>query len=121
MTLNITATPTAKLTLNISSVQGDSSAPASDFDPTKAFQFDIIQSTNTITSFNPADFSLNTSGFLNSLDGGSFSVAQQGNDIVLDFNPGVSAPEPSTWLLLLLGGGLFYAVRRIRRSASGAR
>jgi hypothetical protein len=55
-----------------------------------------------------------TGGFANGLNGGSFSLAQSGNDLYLVFTaaggPGPSpVPEPGTWAAatLLIGGTAF--------------
>ncbi|HMO52359.1 MAG TPA: autotransporter-associated beta strand repeat-containing protein [Kiritimatiellia bacterium] len=47
----------------------------------------VIMSGASVAGFNPARFAINTSGFTPSLAGGAFSVAQSGNNIVLEFTP----------------------------------
>jgi hypothetical protein len=78
-----------------------------------------------ITGFNSSYFNLNTGsnngtgGFANGLNGGSFSLAQSGNDLNLVFTaaggPGPSpVPEPGTWAAaaLLAGGAAFMRWRK---------
>jgi len=50
-----------------------------------------------------------TSGFTNSLAGGTFSVTNVGNDLYLEF---AAVPEPGTLALALLAAGLLFLRRR---------
>jgi len=57
-----------------------------------------------------------TSGFANGTAGGSFSFADSGDSLFLDFTP---VPEPSTWALM--GAGLLaVAAPALRRRTSRA-
>jgi hypothetical protein len=82
-----------------------------DFDATQPYSFTLASAAGGITGFSSDEFAVDTSAFANDLQGGSFSVAQQGNDLVLNFAP---VPEPSTWAMIGLGGALL-AARAISR------
>jgi hypothetical protein len=51
---------------------------------------------------------------LNPTTRGSFSVAQSGQDVVLNF---VAVPEPGTFGVGLIGLGLAAGIRRLRRTS----
>jgi hypothetical protein len=75
-------------------------APAAGFDPNAVGQWLLLHADGGITyahggitSFDPALFTVNTSAFLNPLNGGTFGVTESGNDLLLTFTP---VPEPST-------------------------
>lgn len=76
------------------------------FNATSPYSWMFVQTTGGITGFAASDFSFNLSatgepGFLNATNGGAFYVTQVGNALYLNFAP---VPEPSTWVLLLVGG-----------------
>jgi hypothetical protein len=93
----------------------ENKALASNFDGTQPYQWVLFGTSQGVENFNASD-----SGFLNPLDGGSFAVAQQGNNVVVKFTPQV-VPEPSTWVMLLAAGSLLIAVgrreERVRRDS----
>lgn len=80
-----------------------------DFSSGSAFSWTIATSSSGITNFAADKFLIDTSNFSNSLGTGSFSVAQSGNTLLLNFTP---VPEPSTYVLLLLGVTAFFFRRR---------
>jgi autotransporter-associated beta strand protein len=86
---------------------------ALNFNPAIPYTWTLV-SAGSIAGFNAGSFDINASNFLNSTNGGLFSVGQSGNDLTLNFTP---VPEPSTWAMM--GSGLFAlagaAVRRRRR------
>jgi hypothetical protein len=98
----------------------ENKALASNFDGTQPYQWVLFGTSQGVENFNASDFAVNDSGFLNPLDGGSFAVAQQGNNVVVKFTPQV-VPEPSTWVMLLAAGSLLIAVgrreERVRRDS----
>jgi hypothetical protein len=112
-TLNVTAT---SFTINLESVNAGSGLPgAATFNSATGYQWTLLSSTS-LTGFSPSDFILNTGSFTNGLAGGGFSVANMGNNIVLDFTP---VPEPSTWALMAAGiAALGLAGWRRRRAAA---
>ena len=98
-------------TLNTSNQPG----PASNFDSAQPFSFVLVQNAGGVTGFDPARFTIDSTGFQNGLNGGSFALALSGNDLVLNFAP---VPEPGTCTLLAfaLGGAAAIRFRRARRT-----
>ena len=76
------------------------------FDPAADYAWSILSAANPIGGFNAANFTLNTSAFTthNSLNGGLFSLAAQGNELFLVYDGagGAAVPEPGTWLAAFL-------------------
>ena len=127
--LDLTAlTAGSKFNINLwslSSTGPDVSGALTGFDNTQGYTWKIATAAGGITNFNSSYFNLNTGaingtgGFANGLGGGSFSLAQSGNDLNLVFTaaagPGPAAvPEPGTWAAaaLLVGGAAFMRWRR---------
>jgi fibronectin-binding autotransporter adhesin len=91
----------------------DDPAALTDFDPTKSYRFVLVSSASEASGFNAAEFAVNTSGFGNALNGGSFSVVVDGTNLDLVFAP---VPEPSTWAAVVFAAtGLCLARRLARR------
>ena len=63
-------------------------------------------------SFNSNLFTLDTTGFANSLQGGSFQLVRNGSNLDLQF---LAVPEPSTFLMILFGMGMLALMSRHRR------
>lgn len=70
--------------------------------------WNIITTTGGINGFNSANWTINTSGFLNSTSG-FWALNQSGNNLVLSYS---AVPEPSSALLGTLG--LWFLLRRRR-------
>jgi len=87
---------------------------ASNFDPGQRYSWILVQADTGILNFFPNAFAIDSSSFLNSLNGGSFSIAQSGNDLLLDFTP---VPEPSL-IIFVPGAALLLLNRRRRQSGS---
>ena len=115
--LNITADSESPFYIRLSTTDlTGASLALPTFDNTIGHSWAIISvGDGSINGFNPAAFTIDTSGFLNSLGTGQFDISQSGSNLMLNFMP---VPEPSTWALLLCGAGavLFPALKRRRRT-----
>lgn len=117
LTLNGYRTAGDQITIALSSLGSNGSAgAAANFDPCQSYVLTLVTASGGITGFDAASFQVDTSSFQNSLGGGHFFVAQDGNNLNLDFTP---VPESATWLggALLLVGAAGTIRRRVRRSA----
>jgi autotransporter-associated beta strand protein len=91
---------------SLSATGPDVSGNALNFDNALAQSWTILTTSGGITGFDAGDFAINTSanngttGFSNSLAGGSFALVQSGNNLQLNFAP---VPEPRAALLGSLG------------------
>lgn len=96
-------TPSTQFRLEIATLNlGNTPGQALNFDPSKLQDFVLIHSALGITGFDANVFKIDTSAFLNPLNGGTFSVYTQGNDLLLHFTP-MPVPEPGVASLLLAG------------------
>lgn len=93
--------------------QADQAITLADFNPHHDYSWLIASASGGITGYAPGIFSVDSSGFLNALDGGHFAVAKSGNHLMLNFTSAV--PEPAHWALMLAGlAGLAWKSRRQR-------
>ena len=106
---------------SLSGISPDVPGALAGWDPAVTNSWTIVRTTNGITGFDAANFTINTGGFTgyNNIGTGLFSLALDGNDLKLMFTPGATpVPEPGTWAagaLLAAAAGL--AARRRRRRA----
>jgi autotransporter-associated beta strand protein len=84
----------------------------SGFNASQPSSFTLAFSNGGISGFAANKFAVDTSGFQNNLNGGSFSVAQSANSLLLNFTP---VPEPSAGALALLAGVGLMLSRQCRR------
>jgi len=115
--LNITAAPgssATEFTIQLVSVSPSTMQMGiATFNTTLPYSWTLL-SAGSITGFTGSDqFTIDdTSLFQNSVGGGTFSVTDAGDNLMLDFTP---VPEPSTWALMATGlCGLGVAMRRRR-------
>jgi autotransporter-associated beta strand protein len=91
---------------SLSASSPDLNGEALNFDNALAQSWTILTTSGGITGFDADDFAINTAanngttGFSNSLAGGSFALVQSGNNLQLNFAP---VPEPRAALLGSLG------------------
>lgn len=106
-------TPGAPVTVQPHSLalSNNDNAPVYDFDTTQNYTWTLIQTSNPVVGFDPSAFNVDLANFTNPVNG-TFNVAVQGNNLVLNFVS--SVPEPT--LLGVAGLGLL-AVVRLRRKA----
>jgi fibronectin-binding autotransporter adhesin len=101
--LTIGATSSDPFAINLWTLSGtpDTSGPAANFDPTQNYTWTIATAAGGITGFAADKFTVVTAatdrsgGFANAIGTGSFSLAQEGNDLNLVFTAG-SGPLPIT-------------------------
>jgi autotransporter-associated beta strand protein len=82
------------------------------FNPLVPFSLTFATAAGGISGFGPNEFIIDLGDFTNNLAGGSFSVAEQGNSLLLNFTP---VPEPSAFLPFSLGAVLLLGARNRRR------
>lgn len=90
--------------------------PAANFNSSQNYSWTFVTAAGGISGFAPSGFLIDDSAFVNSLDGGTFSVDQAGNSLVLNF---VAVPEPATFVMALGGAACILLLghrRRPRRS-----
>ncbi len=62
---------------------------AANFNPSLPYSFPLATAAGGITGFSADKFRIDTSDFDNDIAGGSFNVIQSGNDVLLNFTPGL--------------------------------
>lgn len=115
---------------SLSGVSPDASGDAVNFDPNQNYTWTILSAAGGITGYTgTGQFVINTAsangadGFSNLLGGGSFSIAQSGNNLNLVFtSAAVGVPEPGTWAAaaVLAGGAAFTRWRKRRNAAKNS-
>lgn len=123
-TLDLTGLSAGGFNINmwsLSSIGPDVNGDALNFNNLAVGSWQILSTTGGITGFDAANFTINvganngTGGFSNALGGGTFSIAESGGSLFLEFTP---IPEPSTSALLLAGGGAFLYFRNRKTRAA---
>ncbi|MFM9024601.1 MAG: beta strand repeat-containing protein, partial [Planctomycetaceae bacterium] len=113
--LDVTATSGTTFNLNLWSLSGvgpDVNGNAINFNPAQNYTWRIASAAGGITGFSADKFTINvsasngTGGFTNDLSGGTFSVAQSGNDLNLVFTSTAAPPPPDPTTLTWYGDGV---------------
>jgi autotransporter-associated beta strand protein len=111
--LTINSTSGDEFVVELSSLTlANAPGPAANFNSSQSYSWAFITAPGGITGFSPSAFVVDDSAFVNSLDGGTFSVDQVGNSLVLNF---VAVPEPATFVLALAGVVAVATLGRRRR------
>jgi len=114
-TLNITATSGNPFIVDIDSLSGVAAGNAANFNPASNYSWAFVTA-NAITGFAADLFSINSTGFTNGTSGGSFSISQSGNSLLVNFTSSITAvPEPSSLAILTIGGVGFAVYKRRRK------
>jgi len=116
--LLLTATAGAPLELRLSTLASDlSPGLLADFDSHRSYTWPIAHA-GTLIGFSPEVLSIDTSGFANRLEGGSFELISDGSQISLRFTP---VPEPGSGCLGLAMMTALLRRRKLRaRHAKGS-
>lgn len=103
--LAITATTANKFVIELQSLNAAGvGGPVSTFNSYGNYTWTICSATGGITGFDPAVFTVNTTGFTNTL-AGNFSLEQQGATLVLRYTrTGTPNPSYATWSASLPAG-----------------
>jgi fibronectin-binding autotransporter adhesin len=116
--LTIAATTGNRFTLSLVSLLANNTAgDVIDFNTALNHSYTIATTSSGILGFSSNAFTLNTSGFSNDLNGGSWNITQSGNNVNLNFISASAIPEPSTYAALAGLAALGLAFYRKRRRA----
>lgn len=114
-TLTIDATADSKFTVSLLSLnQSLQSGEIADFDPFEDYSWLVLTTSGGIEGFDMDVFTFDYTGFVGEEAVGRFSLAQQGNNLYVQY---AAAPEP-TRMVLLLGAGITMVLRRRRPHAN---
>ena len=93
--LTLTATPQNPITLQVKTL-GSDNQPGSmaGFVPTTSYAWTLMRA-GSVAGFNANAFALDTTGFANALQGGSFGVRLSGGEVQLTFTPAPVIPSVS--------------------------
>jgi autotransporter-associated beta strand protein len=101
--LTITATTGSPFTIDLVTLSANgTTGPVSIFDSKQSYSW-TFATADKINGFSTDLFAINSTGFLNNTNGGTFLVTETGTGLAITFTP---VPEPSTYVLMALGLGL---------------
>lgn len=114
--LDLNSISTAGFAFNLESLDAQgNTGPSSTIVYGNSYSLLVISATGGITGFDAADFSFDASKFQDGLiPASAFSVSADTNQLYLNFT---AVPEPSTWVLLIIGAGVLGLAARRRRRA----
>ncbi|WP_438479963.1 autotransporter-associated beta strand repeat-containing protein [Oleiharenicola lentus] len=119
--LTITATSENKFTLTLGSLLANNTrGDALNFNSTVNSSYTIASTTGGIIGFDASAFTINSSGFTNATNGGSWNLAlgNSNRDLLLNFTAASAIPEPSTYAALAGAcalGLVIYRKRSLRK------
>ncbi len=118
-TLTLTATSGNPFNLDLTSLTlGNVAGAAANFTPNENHTFLIASASGGISGFSADKFTLDTSAFTNDLAGGTWNIAQSGNNLNLVYTSASAIPEPSTYAALIGFVALGLAAWRRRRCSA---
>ena len=85
---------------------------ALNFDSSASYDWLLVDTEQGVVGFDPAEIAIDASDFVNPLNGGSFSVVENGDQLFVAFR---RVPEPSSATLLLSTLVMLGPVSRRRR------
>jgi fibronectin-binding autotransporter adhesin len=98
--LTLSAAPGSVTFDLVSTDASGNAAPASNFSAASSYSWKFATSTTAIAGFSAGDFNLDTLGFANATNGGTFGFSETGDSLYLNFTP---VPEPPAWVLMAAG------------------
>ncbi|WP_438479390.1 autotransporter-associated beta strand repeat-containing protein [Oleiharenicola lentus] len=111
--LTIAANNTSRFAVNVLSIlSNDTAGDAINFSSAVDSSYTIASASGGVIGFNASAFTLNTTGFTNNLNGGSWNLSQVGNTISLNFAAS-AIPEPSTYAAIF--GALVFGLVTYRK------
>jgi autotransporter-associated beta strand protein len=115
--LTLTATAGSPFNVTLTSLLADNTAGnVINFNSAENSSYTIATATGGIVGFDPSAFAINSSAFSNATNGGTWSIAQSGNNLNLNFTSSSAIPEPSTYAAIFGALALGFAVYRRRKS-----
>lgn len=113
--LSLTASSSSKFKLQLQSLTSFGAAGAiGDFNSGTSYSWKFLTTSSAINGFDPAAFTIDTSGFQNALNGSfNVTVASDGKGLLLNY---LAVPEPSSLFLMLAGAACLSQRNRRGRS-----
>lgn len=121
--LTLNATAADKLTIDLESIGSNGLIGSlASFDAKVDHSYVLMTGTGGITGYNKDAFFIDASDFTYSGALGSWNVAQDGNQLLLNFAaaPITAVPEPETYAMMLAGLGMMGLVARRRKAIRNA-
>ncbi len=121
-TLTVNATSSNRFTFSpVSLLAGNTAGNVVNFNSASNYTYTVVTTTGGIVGFDAAAFTIDSSGFTNSVGGGTWSLAlaNSSKDLQLSFTAASAIPEPSTYAALAGLAALGLAVHRRSRAAGG--
>ncbi|WP_438483088.1 beta strand repeat-containing protein [Oleiharenicola lentus] len=115
-TLTIAATSGNKFTITLASLLADNTAGnVVNFNSDINSSYTIASASGGIIGFDANAFTINSAGFFNATNGGSWNLSHVGNNLNLNFAAASAIPEPSAYAVFFGAGALAFAFYRRRQ------